>query len=316
MLIPKVISPPASAYSRSESIAGTPWRPARRASWTRRALKKASTPTNRASGRSRTIVAKAASISRLVLALRTWICSPMARAAASTSLNVDSVFVAWAGLTSTTTRVAAGTSARRSSSRFALANEKIDPRQVAAGLGKAGHKTESYRVFADGEDDGDRRGCRLRCERHSGASARGDHRDPSANQFGRQCRQPIELILGPAVFDRHVLALDIAGVFEPLAKSAQTIHQRVRRPAVEHPDHRHCGLLRTRRERPGDCCAAEQRDELAPLHSITSSASPISLSGIWRPSALAVLRLMTNWNLVGSSTGRSAGLSPLRTRPV
>jgi hypothetical protein len=32
------------------------------------------------------------------------------------------------------------------------------------------------------------------------------------------------------------------------------------------------GLLRPRRERPGSCGAAEQRDELAPFHSITSSA--------------------------------------------
>ena len=46
--------------------------------------------TKRASGRSRTKDAKAASISRLVLALRTWICSPIARAADSTSLNVVS----------------------------------------------------------------------------------------------------------------------------------------------------------------------------------------------------------------------------------
>jgi hypothetical protein len=29
------------------------------------------------------------------------------------------------------------------------------------------------------------------------------------------------------------------------------------------------GLLRPRRERPGSCGAAEQRDELAPFHSIT-----------------------------------------------
>jgi hypothetical protein len=55
----------------------------------------------------------------LVLALRTWICSPMARAADSTSLNVVSVFVALAGLTSTATRVAAGTRSRSISSRFA-----------------------------------------------------------------------------------------------------------------------------------------------------------------------------------------------------
>ena len=34
------------------------------------------------------------------------------------------------------------------------------------------------------------------------------------------------------------------------------------------------------------------------------------------PAALAVLRLMTSWNFVGCSTGMSAGLSPLRMRPV
>src|SRR5262249_15946354 len=53
------------------------------------------------------------------------------------------------------------------------------------------------------------------------------------------------------------------------------------------------------------------------LHSMTSSANASTVRH-WRlrPSAMAVLRLMTNWNLVGSSTGRSAGLSPLRTRPV
>jgi hypothetical protein len=42
-----------------------------------------------------------------------------------------------------------------------LTKENIYPRQVAARPGEAGDKTESYRVFADGEDDGDRRGCRL-----------------------------------------------------------------------------------------------------------------------------------------------------------
>ena len=57
----------------------------------------------------------------------------------------------------------------------------------------------------------------------SGASDRGDHGDLPADQFGRQRRQPIHLILGPAVFDRHVLALDIAGVFQALTKCAQTV---------------------------------------------------------------------------------------------
>jgi hypothetical protein len=35
--------------------------------------------------------------------------------------------------------------------------------------------------------------------------------------------------------------------------------------------------MRARRERPGDCPAAEKRDELATLHSITSSARASSV---------------------------------------
>src|SRR5262249_49516929 len=56
-------------------------------------------------------------------------------------------------------------------------------------------------------------------------------------------------------------------------------------------------LLRARRERP---ChrAAEKRDELAPPHSITSSARADSVGGTSIPSALAALRLITNSNLV------------------
>src|SRR5262245_36554975 len=62
------------------------------------------------------------------------------------------------------------------------------------------------------------------------------------------------------------------------------------------------GLLRARRERPRGCRATEQRDEVAALHSITSSASASSLSGIWRPSALAVLRLRIVSYFVGACT--------------
>src|SRR5262249_52265913 len=58
--------------------------------------------------------------------------------------------------------------------------------------------------------------------------------------------------------------------------------------------------------------AAEQRYERASLHSITSSARTSRVGGISIPTALAVLRLITNSNLVGCWTGRSAGFSPLR----
>src|SRR5262249_42477574 len=75
-------------------------------------------------------------------------------------------------------------------------------------------------------------------------------------------------------------------------------------------------LLRARRERPHGRSATEKRDELAPLHSITSSAMASTPGGTVRPSAPAVFMLMTSSNLVGWSTGRSAGFSPFRIRPA
>ena len=49
-------------------------------------------------------------------------------------------------------------------------------------------------------------------------------------------------------------------------------------------------------------------------YSMTSSAVASSDCGILRPSAFAVLRLMTISYLVGACTGKSAGFSPLRIR--
>src|SRR5262249_62043848 len=87
--------------------------------------------------------------------------------------------------------------------------------------------------------------------------------------------------------------------------------------AHQHADpSRPTGLLRARRERPRGRRAAEQRYELAPSHSITSSARARSVGGISRPSILAVSALMTSSNLLACTTGRSAGLAPLRRRPV
>src|SRR5262245_25838128 len=112
------------------------------------------------------------------------------------------------------------------------------------------------------------------------------------------------------------MAVDPAQFPQPAQerRDAGSAFRIVRGGAHEHADTSHLvGLLRACRERPCDCRAAEQRDELAPPHhSITSLASASSLSGIWRPSALAVLRLMTRRNLTGCSTGRSAGLVPCK----
>src|SRR5262249_49240217 len=47
-------------------------------------------------------------------------------------------------------------------------------------------------------------------------------------------------------------------------------------------------------------------------HLITLSALDSTFGGIVRPISFAVLRLITSSNFVGCSTGRSAGLAPLR----
>jgi hypothetical protein len=70
------------------------------------------------------------------------------------------------------------------------------------------------------------------------------------------------------------------------------------------------------RPQPRSSQCAVVRDEIAAVHSITSSARPSSASGTVRPSAFAVLRLTTSSNFVGCCTGRSAGFSPLRMRAV
>src|SRR5262249_22732991 len=75
-------------------------------------------------------------------------------------------------------------------------------------------------------------------------------------------------------------------------------------------------LLRARSERPCCRCAAEQRDERAARHSITSSARASRVIGKVRLSAFAVLRLITNSVFVDCWTGRAAGFSPLRMRPM
>jgi hypothetical protein len=101
-----------------------------------------------------------------------------------------------------------------------LVIEKIDAGQISTRPGETGDKAKLDRVFADDENDGDRRGCRLGRQRLTDTAQRDDDCDSPAHQFGRQRRQPIRLTLGPAVFDHGVLAFDMAGVFQALAKSA------------------------------------------------------------------------------------------------
>ena len=53
------------------------------------------------------------------------------------------------------------------------------------------------------------------------------------------------------------------------------------------------------------CPTAQKRDELAPPHSITSSARARRVGGTSRFRAAAVLKFITNSYFVGACTGRS-----------
>src|SRR5580700_4197744 len=74
------------------------------------------------------------------------------------------------------------------------------------------------RVAPDHGDDRDRRGCILRRQCRTVPAAGGNQVDPAADEIGGQCGQPSIVALGPAVFDRHVLPVDKAGFFQPLAE--------------------------------------------------------------------------------------------------
>src|SRR5262245_14875432 len=69
-------------------------------------------------------------------------------------------------------------------------------------------------------------------------------------------------------------------------------------------------LLRAGRERPRCRRTAEKRDELASLHSITSSARSRNDSEIASPSVFAALRLTASSNFSADYTGSSPGLAP------
>ena len=126
----------------------------------------------------------------------------------------------------------------------------------------------------------------------------------------------------PAVLDDEVLPLDLAQLAETLSERLDARGHSTWVRVADVSDARR-GLprrLRPAGERRGEH-AQSASDEGSPVHYwITSSARASTAGGIVRPSAFAVLRLITSSNLVGCSTGRVGRLGALqdlvqRTRP-
>src|SRR5262249_23346953 len=148
------------------------------------------------------------------------------------------------------------------------------------------------------------------CRRCAHGAACEENVGRECNQLYRILARAINVVLAPANLDTQVAALGPSQLLQagvPFCICSSRVHEHANPPHALVP-------LCARRQRPRDCRAAENRYELAPPHSITSSARASRLSGTVRPSALAVLRLIASSYLVGACTGSSAGFSPLRMR--
>jgi hypothetical protein len=148
---------------------------------------------------------------------------------------------------------------------------------------------------------------------------RDDHVDICVNKLGSERGEPLGFAVREPTFECNILPFGPAQILQPLFQCAEAALplRIVRGKALQQSDPPHAlALLRARRERPDGRARGEQREEGAAIHSITSSTVASRVGGTSRPSAFAVLRLMTNSNLVGCMTGRSTGFSPLRMRPV
>ena len=159
---------------------------------------------------------------------------------------------------------------------------------------------------------------RLQQRRHGDAGRGQDNVRRERDQFSCVFANVVDIASAPADVGPQVAAIDPAQLLSALAGTlamrACPSGSSATKPKSTPTRRIRSGLLRARRERPRGSRAAEQRDELAPPHSITSSARASSVGGTVRPSAFAVLRLITSSYLVGACTGRSAGFSPLRMR--
>ena len=243
-------------------------------------------------------------------------CMSDRRAAACTSF-AQSRFQAVFGFTSTPMAVALGTIWRSSSSRFApdVPLSKDYAGDVAARPIEAGDEAVLDRVAAGREDDRYRRGRSFGREHGNGVSERS--RPPAA-----ESDRPPRPATDPMALRRSEIRSRHSGPRQSLLPSSPggtrsrgslrrraTRCETTRSPAS--PAAARAPRAATRLPRRQDSAMNSRRLIRSPRRRVASS-----VGGTVRPSALAVLRLITNSNLVDCMTGRSAGFSPLRIRPA
>src|SRR5262249_27113014 len=146
-----------------------------------------------------------------------------------------------------------------------------------------------------------------------GGAGRAGHQDVrlKRDQFARQRLELFDRAI--AIVDIQIATLRVAQAAQAIDEGGVVLLQTQRKERDPRTGVGRVGLLRARRERPR-CRAADKRDEVASVHSTTSSAATSRPGGAVSPSAFAVLRFTAVSNLVAACTGRSPGLSPRRMR--
>ncbi len=137
-----------------------------------------------------------------------------------------------------------------------------------------------------------------------------DHIGLQRNQLFRERLILIRPAGRKAIVDADIAALRPSEPFEPLPECREAcLHFRiVLGIGHQHADAPHpLGLLRARRERPRRR-AAEQRDELAPLHSITLSARATSPAGTSMADRLGGLEIDDQFEIGRLLYGKIRGL--------
>src|ERR1700730_17911612 len=92
--------------------------------------------------------------------------------------------------------------------------------EVAVRLAQARDKPEVHWITRCKEYDWSCLGRRLRRQNRRGRW-RDNYSDLMANKISCQCRQLVVMALGPAIFDRDILAFDEPGRFQAYAERAQ-----------------------------------------------------------------------------------------------
>src|SRR5262245_27979635 len=153
------------------------------------------------------------------------------------------------------------------------------------------------RISRSRKHDRDHR-CRLLGRERRESVVRNNNIDLKPDELGGNLSKSLAASLGPAILDCEIAALVPAQFPQSPDKGGGPFALCRSRTGAQQANGHWLALLRARRERPRRRRAANQRDELAAFHSMTSSARASSVSGTVRPSALAVLRLMISSNLV------------------